>query len=177
MGPNRGGVMVVLSVLVGVTAGGCGGGEPRTARAPSGTRVATTTTTSDALTTSATVAGPKATNESSSAAPAEHASTYATAMKTATPGANAALRVATARCDREAACGNIGTGRPFGDRDECVNQIGHDVVADLSSEECPSGVATDSLEACISDVQSAPCGEETEGAGPSSCARERVCLR
>ena len=170
-------LMVALSVVVGLTAGACGGGEPRPARAPSATRVATTTITSDALTTSATVAGPTASNGSSSAAPAANASPSATSVNTATPAASAALRIATARCDREAACDNVGTGRSFGDRDECVSQIGHDVVTNLSSEECPSGVAANSLATCIADVGSAPCGEEEEGVVPSSCSRERVCLR
>jgi hypothetical protein len=91
--------------------------------------------------------------------------------------ASAVMRVTTARCDREVECNRVGTNRAFGDRDACANEIGHDVVATLSSEQCPSGVDAARLAACVSELQSAPCGDKpTSAEGPASCALERLCV-
>jgi hypothetical protein len=64
----------------------------------------------------------------------------------------------------------------FGDRDECANSIGHDVVAALSDENCPSGIDPDRLAACVTQVQTNACddGSEPEARLPL-CARERLC--
>jgi hypothetical protein len=88
------------------------------------------------------------------------------------------MRVTSARCDRQAACNNVGTNRRFGDRDACANEVGHDVVAVLSSEQCPSGVDADRLETCVSELQAAPCGDKASVAeGPGSCGLESLCVR
>lgn len=91
--------------------------------------------------------------------------------------ATAVMRVTTSRCDREAECNNVGTGHEFGDRDECVNEIGHHVVSALPAEECPAGVDSDALAACVRDVRAEPCGQGGAAAVErlSSCSRERLC--
>jgi hypothetical protein len=175
-------VMVVLTV-VGIIAGiGCGGGEQarKPARAPSAapnettgaSRSALTTTTSTTTTTGAAL------------------DTNATMASAATPPvsvSSAVMRVTTTKCDREATCNHIGTGKPFGDRDACVNEIGHDVVGSLSTEACPAGVDADRLSACVSELQAKSCsegseategseGSATEGV-PASCTREQLCVR
>lgn len=157
-----GGATVVLAAVATFASYGCGGGEARqTARAPSARPASmdapgTTATTSAALTTSSVT--PKANPTTSTA--------------------SAVMRVTTERCDRAAACKHVGTGRVFGDRDECVNAIGHEVVSALSEEECPSGVDADRLAACVSEVQANPCedGDESVARLPS-CMRERLCRR
>lgn len=89
------------------------------------------------------------------------------------------MRVTTTRCDREEACSNVGTGKEFGDRDACVNEIGHDNVSTFSSEECPSGVDADRLDACISELKASPCvtGGKADERAPASCSREQLCTR
>lgn len=165
--------LVINMVVLGALVVGCGSGdERRPARAPA---KSTTQTTSAALTVSST--------ETTSSP-----STNATMAPAATPAvpvrrpvmvetASAVMRVTTSRCDREAACSNVGTGRAFGDRDECVNEIGHYIVAALPSEECPSGVDSDALSTCIRDVQAEPCSDGGAAAVDrlSSCSRERLC--
>lgn len=93
--------------------------------------------------------------------------------------ASVVMRVTTARCDREAECSNVGTGREFGDRDECVNEIGHHVVAALPSDACPGGVDADVLATCVRDVQAEPCGAARDGVAVierlASCSRDRLC--
>lgn len=159
-------VLAALATLVGA----CGGGEERRpARAPT---AGITRTTSAALTASS---------------PGSSPSTNATMAPTATPprpvrmpvtveAASAVMRVTTARCDREAECSNVGTGREFGDRDECVNEIGHHVVAVLPSEACAAGVDADVLAACVRDVQAEPCGNGVAAVERlASCSRDRLC--
>ena len=157
---------VLVAMALTVTA--CGGDERRPARAPA----STTSTTSAALTTS----------DSSSVAqgPSTHAAmlNYATPKATPVGITSAVMRVTMARCDRQTACNNVGTNRTFGDRDACANEIGHEVVAALPSEECPSGVDADNLATCVSDLQSEPCRDKAPSAeGPSSCGLERLCAR
>ncbi len=162
------GTVVVLGFVAALSGTACGGEERRPARAP----VSRTWTTSAALT-----------GEGSSVTPAPI--TDATARNSATrkapptPIASAVMRVTSARCDRQAACNNVGTNRAFADRDSCANEIGHDVVAVLTSEQCPSGVDADLLAACVSDLQSEPCGEKARARaaeGPSSCGLESLCV-
>jgi hypothetical protein len=173
MCPKRG-TTVVLVAVAALIGNACGGEERRPARGPSAA-MSTTTTTSAALTTS----------DSSSVAPSVNASTNATTMNAATPApaptpvstASAVMRLTTARCERQAACNNVGTNRAFADRDACANEIGHDVVAALSSETCPTGVDVINLATCALDLEFEPCGDRpTSAAGPPSCARERLCV-
>lgn len=186
-------VLTVLSCALVGTA--CGGDERRPARSPRPAQRSTTSTTSAALTTtpvatstttttSATMVATKspaasASTSTSSTSPSTNATTMNAATRPPVTTASAVMRVTTARCDRAAACNDVGTNRAYGDRDECVNEIGHDVVAAISSEACPLGVDADSLAACISDVQAEPCGDKQPAAsqGPSSCAREQLCAR
>lgn len=159
---------VVLAALAALTGIACGAGDRRPVLAPS----STTATTSAALTTSAIVT--PATTSSDTHATALNSATRATATVDA---ASFVMRVTMGRCDRQAACNNIGTNRRFGDRDACANEIGHDVVATLSSEECPSGVDAEKLSTCLSDLQSEPCLDRaTSAEGPASCGRERLCV-
>ncbi len=156
------GTTVVLGIVATLASFGCGSGEARyTARAPSARPASmdapgTTATTSAALTTSSVTPKAKATPPMSTA--------------------SAVMRVATERCDRAAACKQVGTGRAFGDRDECVNAIGHEVVAAISDDECPSGVDVDRLAACVSEVQASSCANAAEsGAALPSCMRDGLC--
>jgi hypothetical protein len=90
------------------------------------------------------------------------------------------MRIATERCDRAVACKQIGANRAFGDRDECVNAIGHAVVTSLSDDECPAGVDSDRLAACASEVQATSCDDGAAAkadATPPSCSRDRLCHR
>jgi hypothetical protein len=90
--------------------------------------------------------------------------------------ASAVMKVTTARCDREAECSNVGTGREFGDRDECVNSIGQHVVTTIPADQCPGGVLADALATCARDVQAEPCGDGVAAVDRlTSCSRERLC--
>lgn len=166
---------VVSHMLVlGIVIVGCGGGEERR---PARTPVSTTRTTSAALTVSS---APATSNASTNATMAPAATPPAAPVRPArVETASAVMRVAVSRCDREVACNNVGTGREFGDRDECVNEVGHYVVTAIPSDECPDGVDADALSTCIRDAKAEPC--EIGGGGAevvdrlTSCSRDRLC--
>ena len=146
----------------------CGGSEERRpARAPT---TGTTQTTSAALT----VSSSPSTNATMT--PAATPVAAPVRMPVMVETASAVMRVTTARCDREAECSNVGTGKEYGDRDECVNSVGHTVVATIPADACPGGIDADALSTCTRDVQAEPCGD---GAGAvdrlTSCSRERLC--
>ena len=167
--------VVVNMVVLGALVVGCGSGgdERRPARAPV---TSTTRTTSAALTVSS-AQTPSSPSTNATMAPAATPPAPPVRRPVMVETASAVMRVTTSRCDREAACSNIGTGREFGDRDECVNEIGHYIIAALPSEECPSGVDADALSTCIRDVQAEPCANGGAAAVDrlSSCSRDRLC--
>lgn len=146
----------------------CGGGEERRpARAPT---VGTTQTTSAALTVSS------STSTNATMAPGATPVVTPPRKPVMVETASAVMKVTTARCDREAECSNVGTGKEYGDRDECVNSVGHNVVATLASEACPGGVDADALSTCTRDVQAEPCGDAAGAVDRlTSCSRERLC--
>jgi hypothetical protein len=157
-----GGATVVLAVVATFASYGCGSGEVRpTARVPIARPASldapgTTATTSAALTTSSVTPKTKANPKTSTA--------------------SAVMRVSTERCDRAAACKQVGMGRVFGDRDECVNAVGHEVVTALSDEECPSGVDAEHLATCLSEVQASACdAPESVAHLLPSCTPDRLC--
>jgi hypothetical protein len=164
-------IKTVVLVSLPALALACGGGEERRpARAPT---TGTTQTTSAALTVSS---SPSTNATMTPAATAPVAPPRPVNVETA----SAVMRVTTARCDREAECSHVGTNKSFGDRDECVNEVGHYVVAALPSDQCPGGVDPDALSTCVRDVQAEPCAERGEGSAAAvdrltSCSRERLC--
>lgn len=159
---------VVLAALPALALACGGNDERRPARAPT---TSTTRTTSAALT----VSSSPSTN--ATMAPAATPVMVPVKIVPATvETASAVMRITTARCDREAECSNVGTGKEFGDREECVNSIGHGVVAALPAGDCPGGVDADALSTCTRDVQAEPCGEGVAAVDRlSSCSRERLC--
>jgi len=168
-------VLAGMATMTALASVGCGGGEARhTARTPSAARAAsldapgTTRTTSAALTTTTTTTSTTTT-----------AASTARATPTTTT-ASTVMHIAIEQCDRAVACKQIGANRAFGDRDECVNAVGHAVVTSLSDAECPSGVDSERLAACASELQASSCDDGAKAdakATPASCARERLCHR
>jgi hypothetical protein len=164
----RGKTLMLALAAAAVGTAACGGGAARRSmRDPS----STTSTTSAALTTRAGL-----TNATTASAPDDTMRTSATSKPAQVGVPSAVMRVTMARCDRQATCNHVGINRTFGDRDACANEIGHDVVAALSPEECPSGIDAERLAACVSELQAEPCSDKATSAdGPSSCGRERLC--
>src|SRR5262245_29202295 len=80
----------------------------------------------------------------------------ATARTTgAAPGAGetAAQSIAVARCDREATCDNVGSGKTFASRNACVDELRDKTRDELKASECPGGIDDVQLEKCLAEIR------------------------
>lgn len=78
------------------------------------------------------------------------------------PGAAAATHnaidaIADARCDREAECENVGAGRRYASRGECVSAVRADWADELTPYECPGGVDHAELDECVAQIRDEEC--------------------
>ncbi len=83
---------------------------------------------------------------------------------------DAAAQIASMRCTREDACGNVGAVGAFPSFDACVAIVRHAHRVELSQDVCPRGVDPYALQACVEDSRNAGCGEIS-----SLCASTRLC--
>jgi hypothetical protein len=90
---------------------------------------------------------------------------------------DAIARITTTRCDREAACNNVGAGRSFETAAACTSQYGHDKRADLRAEECPRGISAPDLADCLAEIRSEKCGNPLDSASRiAACRKGKLCL-
>jgi hypothetical protein len=66
-------------------------------------------------------------------------------------------RLASARCDREQSCNNIGAGQKYVSREACVDDIRASSAADLNATSCPRGLDQDMVDRCLSAIKSEKC--------------------
>jgi hypothetical protein len=73
-------------------------------------------------------------------------------------GSEAAVSSITqARCDREARCNNVGAGKKFDSRSDCMTKTRSAWRDDLNTIECPRGVEEQQLTSCLSQIRSESC--------------------
>jgi len=89
--------------------------------------------------------------------PARPGTTAATAQNS-----SAVASITQARCDREARCNNIGNGKKYESRDECVMKTRTDWRDDLNARECPNGVVSSQLASCVSQIKDENCTNVVE---------------
>jgi hypothetical protein len=66
--------------------------------------------------------------------------------------------ITRARCDREARCNNVGSGRKFESHDDCVTKTRASWRDDLNNLECPRGVVENQLSSCLEQIRNESCG-------------------
>jgi hypothetical protein len=71
---------------------------------------------------------------------------------------SATASIATARCDREELCDNVGVGKKYATRDACVMALRERGRNDLKATDCPSGVDMPALDKCLSEIRGERCG-------------------
>lgn len=76
------------------------------------------------------------------------------------PGSVATVieRLATARCNREQTCDNVGNGKKYASRQVCMEQLRGGIANDLNPYQCPGGIDGAAVDACISAVGAEECG-------------------
>lgn len=71
----------------------------------------------------------------------------------------AAVRaIASARCDREQRCENVGADKKYLSESACREQVTNDWAVDLNKYECPRGIVQAELDECLRDVRAEDCG-------------------
>jgi Family of unknown function (DUF6184) len=73
-------------------------------------------------------------------------------VDTATVGA-----LATARCNRELSCNNVGSGLKYASRDVCLDDLRGAIANDLNSYTCPGGFDRTGVEHCIAAIENEAC--------------------
>jgi hypothetical protein len=71
---------------------------------------------------------------------------------------SAVRSIATARCEREQRCGNIGADEDYATTQDCESTIASEWEEELNKYECPNGIVEAELEECLSDIRSEACG-------------------
>jgi hypothetical protein len=67
-------------------------------------------------------------------------------------------RLASARCDREQSCDNVGDGKKFASRHVCMEQLRGSIGNDLNAYQCPSGINQSAVTYCVSAISAEECG-------------------
>ncbi len=88
---------------------------------------------------------------------------------------DAISQIASVRCARENACGNIGPGHAFPSFDACASDVRRENRQRLSGNVCMNGVDPYALGECVDDTRNQQCGEPGSLSSPPSCASERIC--
>ena len=66
-------------------------------------------------------------------------------------------KLATARCDQEQGCNNIGSGAKFASRDVCLDQIRGSIGNDLNGYKCQRGLDSDAIDHCMMAIKGEEC--------------------
>lgn len=89
---------------------------------------------------------------------------------------SAARNIATARCQREARCNNIGADHKYATEEVCDEQIRSEWANNLNAYDCPNGVVDVELEECLNAVRSEDCNSPFDTLSRvSACTAGQIC--
>jgi hypothetical protein len=95
-----------------------------------------------------------------------------------TSTAMAVSSIATARCDRELKCKNIGPNKTYLSTDECVTKLQNDKRTALNPQECPQGVRDSDLASCLKSIRDEDCGNPLDSVSRlAACRSGAMCLK
>jgi len=95
-----------------------------------------------------------------------------------TTTALAVSSMATARCDRELRCKNIGTNKTYLNTDECVTKVQNDKRSNLNPDECPQGVDNNNLASCLKSIREEDCGNPLDSVSRlTNCRSGSLCVK
>jgi len=104
--------------------------------------------------------------------------TDAPAPMTAASGTHSAQeQIASARCEREQTCGNIGDNKSYSSSQDCLTRIRADWKDDLNARECPGGVNNHELNECLQQIRAESCGNPFDTlARITECTQGQICV-
>lgn len=98
-------------------------------------------------------------------------------MTPASRGRSAAEQIASARCEREQACGNIGDDETYTSRSDCFARIQSDWKDDLSARACPGGINQRELDECLGEVRQEACENPFDTLSRiAECTQGQICI-
>jgi hypothetical protein len=87
-------------------------------------------------------------------------------------------KLATARCDQEQSCKNIGPGAKFASRDVCMDQLRGSIGNDLNAYDCPRGLDSEALNRCMAAIQSEECSHPFDTLTRfDKCRTGAICMK
>lgn len=107
--------------------------------------------------------------------PTSQTRTTGAEIEPALDNAAAVASIALARCDREASCGNLGSGRT---RESCLTEMRGKAEGDLNTAKCPGGVARKPLDSCLTEIQGEACSHPLDTLERlAACNTSALCSR
>jgi hypothetical protein len=86
--------------------------------------------------------------------------------------------LASARCDREVGCKNVGAGQKYASRDVCLDQMRGSIGNDLNPQNCPLGLDRSHFDACLAAVRAEQCDRPLDTlARVQECRTSDMCLK
>ena len=86
--------------------------------------------------------------------------------------------LATARCDREQSCNNVGHGQKYASRDVCMDQMRGSLANDLNAANCPSGIDQPAVDKCMAAIRAEDCGHPLDTlARLEKCRTSALCMK
>jgi len=86
--------------------------------------------------------------------------------------------LATAQCDREQACSNIGNGAKYVSREVCMEQIRGNTANDLNAYNCPGGIDRHGLNQCLSAIKGEECNHPLDTISRvDKCRTGALCIK
>lgn len=80
--------------------------------------------------------------------------------------------IATARCDREQTCNNVGVDKKWATRDACMTDLSEDLSDELNLSECPGGIVQKELDECLAEIKNESCNNPIDKIERFAACRE-----
>ncbi len=84
--------------------------------------------------------------------------------------------LASARCDREATCDNVGVGKSYASREACMSNVRGKGQNDLTAASCPKGIDQAQLDKCLAEIKGERCGNPLDSLSRlNACRTGAIC--
>jgi hypothetical protein len=88
--------------------------------------------------------------------------------------------IASARCDREQRCNNVGADAEYQNREHCMNVARADAAKTLDDDDCRHGIKPNDLNECLADLRDRACstigGAFDSLSSMMSCRAGELCM-
>lgn len=87
-------------------------------------------------------------------------------------------QLSVARCDRELACNNVGSGQRFPTHEACVDEVRLSVADNLVKPTCAKGFDPERIEGCTAAIRSDACDRALDTLGRIAvCRTDWLCAK